>query len=797
MRIPLSLIQSYIELDEPLPAICNALTLLGIEVEGIENEHAPFSRVCVAEIIHIEPHPSSKLTIVKIDDGKKHHQVVSAAKNCRIDLKIPYAKPGARLANNQVIEEVTLRGVASHGMLCSSRELGLPEEEEQLLELPNDWTNGTDLLPLLWDPVLDLSLTPNLGHCMSALGIARELSLAFQKPIRMSSLSALQEEEKNPIHVSLENPEECPRYFCHSIKGVENGPSPFWLRQTLLKAGMRPISAIVDVTNYLLLKTGQPLHVFDADKIEGDKITIRSAEKAEPFYGLDELLRTVPKGSLLICDENRPIALAGIMGSFDSAVSLSTKNIVIEAAVFDPLSVRKTSRTVGLRTESSQRFEKGIDREATSSVLEEACQLIVQLTGGHLTKGKIKLTGKDSPPQKIHLRTEKVNRVLGTNLSVGEVEEFIKRIGCTVLNREHNSFLLEIPSFRNDLTEEIDMVEEVARVYGYNNLERKTALYATSSLPHDPNYLFENEVRKRLAASGLQEILTCDLISPMLSELSPELLYPRQSLLKVCSAKSEEYSILRPSLLAGNLEVVRTNLDQKNLSVAAFEIGAVYIEGPKEVPMCSVVLSGMNRPHHWRQKPREWDFYDLKGIIELLLQALLVSQIEFRASSHPTFHPGRQVNLFHGDLLIGSLGEIHPAVLAKLDLKQRVIFAELSLQHLQKCANPTIRCKPLPLFPSTERDWTVTLPQKVRYEDLLAAINSLHQSLYRNNLKDRELDTDSSSYFGILEKVECIDLYERNVTLRFTYRDLLKTVAFEEAERAHEAAIAHITANLL
>lgn len=754
MKLPLSLIKSYIHLDESLSQISEALTLLGIEVDGIENETAPFSGVCVAEVLETKPHPSAKqLVIATINAGKENIQVVSGAKNCRSGLKTAYAKPGAAIGTRH-IEESAIRGVPSYGMLCSEAELGLPraaEEEEGLIELPLDWKNGEDLLPLLWDPVLELSLTPNLGHCMSALGIARELSLAFNKPIHYKHAHG-----------------QAPHFLGRAISDLKNSTSPFWLRQTLLKSGMRPINLIVDITNYLLLKTGQPMHAYDAKKVDG-KISVRTTEEEQTFIGIDLIPRTVPKGALIVCDENKTLALAGIMGGADSAVSLETRSIVLEAASFDGLSIRKTARAMGMRTESSQRFEKGTDREAIPAAMEEACSLVLELAGGTLEKEKIEI-GKDSPlPKEITLRTARVNQVLGTSLSQNEVEDFVQRLGCKILAKEEQKIHLRIPSYRNDLFEEIDLVEEVARVYGYNNIERRKPVCSISSLPDDPLYLFENEVRKRLAALGLQEILTCDLISPKLSEISPELLYPKPTLLKVLCSKSEEYSILRPSLLAGGLDVIRTNIDQQNLSLAAFEIGSIYFHEHRQVPMCSILLTGLNRPHHWDRKPVEWDYYDLKGMVESLLKALNIDSCLFHSCQHLTFHPGRQANLFHGDLLIGSLGEVHPHLLEKLDIKQRVFFTEINLEHLQKILKGTVRCKQLPQFPATDRDWTYSLPEKMHYEHLLTQLRALHQPL--------------------LEKVELIDLYGRNATFRFTYRDPFKTISFEEAEAAHAAII--------
>ena len=614
---------------------------------------------------------------------------------------------------------------------------------------------------------------------MSALGIARELSAALQIPLNKHKPHLTETSKAIDFTAKIQDPHACSRYLCRLIEGVKIGPSPFWLQQTLRSVGMNPINNVVDITNYILLKTGQPLHAFDADKIEGRHIFVQTSHTPVAFTGLDGISRELPPRSLLICDEKKPLALAGILGGANSAISESTHTILLEAAHFDPMSVRKTARALSLRTESSQRFEKGIDASALEDVLDETCSLLSQFACGQIAKGIVKAQGEMEKLREISLRVPRVNQLLGTQLSFGEIREILERLDCKV-HAKQEQLTVQVPSYRNDLAIEVDLIEEIARIYGYNNIEKKAPLYSTSPLPHDPAFLFEGRVRSRMRSMGLQEILTCDLIGPKLASLVAHM-----NCISVLHAKSEEYSLLRPSLLPGVLEVIRHNLDQKNHSLSLFELGRIYAAlKSTEIPMLAIALTGKVRPHHWEAKPLDADFFDLKGDVEGLLEALGISNCTFQPSHQETFHPHAQATLHTDSMILGTLGEIHPHLLAKLDIKQRVFYAELNLASLQSLAKPHIRMTHLSAFPSTERDWTLTLPSNMTFEALQEAIRSFHSPL--------------------LEKSEFIDLYvfeednhsKRNATLRFTYRDPLKTLSFEEAEAVHAKLLNHVKSRL-
>jgi len=776
MKLPLSALKSFIDISEPPAKIADTLTNLGIEVDAIYGERPPFNGVVVGEIKSCKRHESAeKLHVAEVFDGKELFQVVCGAPNCRTGIKTAFAKPGAKLRDKQqelhTIEPSTIRGVKSMGMLCSATDLGIYVENTAILELPSEFPPGADCIDLLWDPVLEISLTPNLGHCMSAIGIARELSAAWNKPLHFKKLTPSSEQQLPPVQVHVANQDLCLRYMAQKIENVKIGPSPFWLQRILFTAGHHPVNNVVDATNYILLIYGQPLHAFDYDKIEGPAIHVGLSEKSEPFETLTGKTIEIPPGTLLIADAKKAIGIAGVMGGNNSSISDATTTVLLEAASFDPLTVRKSAKKTDLRSDSSYRFEKGVDIAAIGDFLALATQLIVEIAGGTVSTCPIDCKKEGLAPKSIRCRPARVGQVLGTKISHNEIRNIFERLGLQTAEEQDGNFLVQIPAYRTDLNEEIDLVEEVARIYGYNHIERPLPKASSSQLSHDPVYLFEKNLRQRLLSLGLQEFITCDLISPKLASLAQELSLSKDPFLQTLHSKSEEYSILRPSLLPGLLQVIQSNLDQKNHTFSAFELGRIHFQQkgvPVEFPMAAIVLTGKEAPNHWDRKPIDSDFFTLKGLAENLLQGFRIP-VQFASSIHPTFHPGRQADLFAGPLHIGTLGELHPNLLATLGIKQKVYYAELNAQHLQTSAAPPPKYIPIAQFPSSERDWTLPIHPQTNISTLFDAI--------------RKVDAP------LLDRFELIGTYrsaeKNNVTLRFTYRDKNKTVSFEEVEAAH------------
>lgn len=767
MKLPLSLLRSFLNLALSPREIAETLTLLGIEVDAILSEVVGYKGVVIAEVRAVKPHPnSSKLQIATVWDGGKSYEIVCGATNCRAGIRVPFARLGAQLPGLE-IKRAEIRGVVSEGMLCAADELGLENTLDGLLELPPQAPLGHLAEELLWDPVFELSFTPNLGHCLSALGIARELSAALELPLTLPSLIKL------PSESSVQIEGNCPRFMGRLFENVQIAPSPFAIERQLLAAGMNLRNNAVDVTNYILLKWGHPLHAFDADRLKGS-LRVVPLQHERPFACLDGVERMLPAQTLVVADEKGPVAIAGVMGGLETAVTPETRRIFLEAAVFP--GIRKTAQHLKLRTEGSLRQQNGVDPSLTALALQEASALLKELTGAQAAPKCIDTHPAPFERKKLHCRLRRVNQVLGSHLSLSELKHLFERLDLAPQSKGHEELDVTVPLYRNDLNEEIDLVEEAARIYGYNNLEKREPKFGTTAIPHDPLHLFTHRLKQHLVSLGFQEFLCSDLISPTLAALIPHV-----QPLQVLHAKSEEYSCLRPSLLPGLLQVAQYNAAHQIFSLNAFEIGKVHFRrtDPIETSMIGLLLSGTEAPYNWQTKSRPVDFYSLKGKVEALCASLHLAPT-FGPSSHPLFHPGRQAVLLLDNEAIGTLGELHPDLTDRFDLKERFFYAELHLDALLKRWHPHIQMAHIPTFPASERDWTISLASHQIAAQFAQAIGSFPSPL--------------------LERFALLDVYDhdkgRNLTFRFVYRDPLKTISTEEVEAVHAKLQAHVTASV-
>jgi phenylalanyl-tRNA synthetase beta chain len=660
-----------------------------------------------------------------------------------------------------------------------------PEEIDEALTLAGLEVDGVE--SEFGDTVFEISLTPNLGHCMSILGVARELSAALQVPLKDKEYSIEEAGAPSPYSVSIESPEKCHRYGGLLVRGIRVARSPDWLVRRLEACGVRPVNNVVDIGNYVMLELGQPLHMFDANRLSGYQLTIKSAENSSELTSLDEEKRLYPRGTLLVCDEQKAVALAGVIGESTSSVSEATTDVLIEAAFFTPEAVRATSKKVNLRTDSSSRFERGVDPEGAARAQNRAAALLKEIAGGTPAPGRIDVLAKPFTPPLIDCRTTRVNQLLGTALTQGEILSLFERLELKIVKEEGDHLLVRIPSYRHDLRGEIDLVEEVGRLYGFNNIPSRRPLHVSSTLAHAPLYLFEERVRQLLIGQGLQELLTCDLISPDQAKETLESTLSEEALIHVLHPASIEQSVLRPTLLPNLLEVVRFNLDRQNNSLAAYEVGKVHIkdgENYLEEATAALILTGAVNPSHFDEKSREVDFFDLKGHVEDLLGSLGIDGGQFSPSHLHSFHPGQQARLHKGKITLGSLGQVHPSHLTPLGITQPVFFAQLSLSDLMVLCPDSLSVSPLPTFPGSQRDWTVTLKKHAPVGELLLAARELSSPL--------------------LETVTLRDLFQseklgpdrKNVTLRFTYRSLKKTLSFDEVESQHKVLIQEVAKKL-
>lgn len=788
MRIPLSWLKEYIQLDISNEALADILTLAGLEVDKIEPIPFSFTGIITAEVQKTDPHPNAeKLKIAQVFDGNDVLQIVCGAPNCKAGMKVALATIGGTLTDEKgksfKIKKSKLRDVESFGMLCSEKELQLGEDDCGIMELEKNVPVGIELSELFGDVIFEISLTPNLGHCMSMVGLGRDLAALLDKSIKYPEVSRREGTKPLNLDVEVKDPDHCYRYSCRRIYGVQVGSSPKWMKDRLERSGIRSINNIVDVTNYVMLELGQPLHAFDGKKIAGQKLIVQSTKSPITFETLDGGKRNIPENILMIHDNQKPIAVAGIMGGANTEVNEQTTEVILEAAHFNPSTIRRGCKALGIRSESSSRFERGIDFEMVSVALDRAAHLISQLGGGEVAKEKIDITTKEQKRRKIKLRLNRTNQILGTKLSLNEIESFLKRLEMTI-KTEGETLLVTIPSYRNDIHSEIDLIEEVARIYGYNNIEKREAHVVNSPLPHAAIYLMEKKIRTHLIGARLQEFLTCDLISPELSRLCLEKDLGEKEEIRVLKPSSVDQSILRMSLLPGMLQAVKYNFDRKIKDIAAFEIGKIHFKDGshfKERLSAGILLTGNKRPHHWSMKSEKHDFFDLKGILENLLGAYHVQGETFSPIRLKSFHPGKQAALTIDECRIGVLGEVHPNQLKHLDIEERVFFAQIDLHELMTCMGKEKKMTPLPQYPGSERDWTITLHKEVPFDSISAIIRDFHSKLLKKHFL---LDLYESEKIGKDKK---------NITLRFIYRDAKQTVEQSQVEKEHTRLIKHVT----
>lgn len=781
MKIPFSALKKHLDINISPEEISKTLTLAGIEVEAIEHVGSNFTGVVTAKVIKTEQHPNAdRLKVALVFDGTNELQIVCGAQNCRAGIITALARVGATLPPDESgkplkIKKGKLRDVESFGMLCGADELGLTDASEGIMELAEDTPLGTDLTSLYGDCIFDISLTPNLGHCLSFYGLARELSALLNIPLK--PLYYQPKESSPSIHTLLsakiEDKTLCHRYMARLAQSVQVAPSPEWLKRKVEYAGIRSINNVVDIASFVMLVTGQPLHMFDYDLIQGHTLTVAAAKEESTTTTLDGIERKTPKDALMIYDSKSIVAIAGVMGGQNSCVTDKTTNIIIESAHFLPQSIRKTSKELGLKTDASYRFERGVDPLALPKALDMAAELLEQIASATICEGAIDINEAPHIPKKIYCRTERVQRILGIEISQREIASIFDRLSIRIAKEGEGVLEAIIPSFRNDLSSEIDLIEEVARLYGYNKIPRENPMHISSSLLDAPIYTFENLVRDRLISEGLQEMITCDLISPALADLTKEPSHKDIHLLRVMQSKSNDYSVLRPSLLPGLISSIKHNKAHQTHTLACFEVGRVHFERKQtleEISCVGIALTGLARPFHHSPKTEEVDFFDLKGIVENLLSFLKIDEVQLEQSHLHNFQPGRQARIMHRETALGVIGQLHPSTLQGMDIDQKVYYAEINLHELMPIARRNILVKALDQFPGSERDWTLTVKKHTPIAHILHVVKEQKTPLLQDVF-----------ILGLFES-EKLGEDRKNVTLRFSFRDKEKTLSYEEVE---------------
>ena len=735
MRVPISWLKEYVDFDLTPAALAEKLTMAGIAVEAVEDLSSSFAGIVAGKVLSLKPHPhADKLLLVETDWGRGCVSLVTGAQNLQPGDLVPVAPVGTRLPNGQTISAQTIAGVISEGMLCSAAELGLEKQSDGIFILEGEWPLGTPAAIALGldDVVLELELTPNRADCLGIWGVAREVAALTGGRLHPPSASTqgVGGGIERLAAVEVWDPDLCPRYGGKVLVDIKIGPSPLWLQRRLQAAGVRPINNLVDVTNYVMLELNQPLHAFDLDRISGARLIIRRAKPGETLRTIDGSDRELPEGVVVIADPGGPVAVAGVMGGEATEVTDQTTRIFLEGAYFDRISIRRTAKALGMRTEASLRFGRGIDPGGVTAALDRAAGLAEEIGAGSVVNGTIDVAACNWEPKLIQTTIGRINDLLGTALTGEEITVYLRRLGFEVAVAE-GRLTAFVPTIRQDVEEAADIAEEVARLYGY---DRIPITYPASSQVgrRTPAQLFANRARRVLNGLGQTEIFTYSFCSPRLFDrLRYSAEDPARRSLRIMAPLSEEWSMMRPTLLGGVLETLSINARRGVANAAVYEEARVFIpvsgqELPSEPLHLAGGLMGETEPRFWGEKPRKLDFYDLKGLVECLLEGLGVKDAVFAAGRHPALHPGRTAAIAApSGAILGYLGEVHPAVATAFDLRGQVYLFEFDLDQLRALVSPSLQAASPPRYPASQRDLAVLVPAALALPDLTREIEKL------------------------------------------------------------------------
>ena len=739
MLISYNWLKQYIHIKEPLETVLEHLIHAGVAVENVKPLGRDITGVVIAELLSVEKHPQAdRLSLTKVSTGTETFQVVCGAKNIVPGQKVPLAKVGALLPGNFEIKAAKIRGIDSFGMLCSAKELGLAEDAEGILILPPDAPLGHEFLGYMGlpDTLFELEITPNRADLLSHWGVARELGALFHKPVQYPKAQKLKESSialSKLIHLNIEAKDLCHLYTCRAIEGVKVGPSPKWLVQTLNKMGQRSINNIVDVTNFVLLETGQPLHAFDLTQIHGRQIIVRTAAQGEKIPLLDNSERELKEGMLVIADADRPIALAGIMGGSNSQVTDQTQNILLESALFLPGSVRKTARNLGISSDSSYRFERGVDPEGVEVALERAAALILEVAGGHLAKGLGSVAAKTFKSPALSYRPQRSDKILGLEIAAKTQIEILKNLGCKVKGTSKSKTLsVQCPTYRLDLTREIDLIEEMARLSGYDKIPVAAPNIPSFLFPLGSGIPFEKEIRSALHQAGFYEAVNSTFLSstfPQKLKLAPD--HPLRQFQEVANPITDDQRVLRPTLLPSLLANIQLNLSHQQETARLYEINKVFTPSSDgkitEKVQVAAIVSGMAGQAQWYSPERKADFYDIKGLMEALLSNCGLKDFQWSFQQAPSpYDPAQnfEVRTSRGQLLARG-GALYPKVLKEYDISVPAFAFEMEPEAFQETVHLSKSYHPLPKFPAAWRDIALMVPDGVTSSQVLAAIEDM------------------------------------------------------------------------
>lgn len=791
MKISLNWIKQYIDLNDlTTKDIVDKLTMSGLEVEDVVDENELYKNFIVAEVKSVSKHPNAdKLSVCEVFDGKETLQVICGAPNVAPGQKVVFAPIGTLIPNgNFQIKKAKIRGVESNGMICAEDELLLSEYHSGIMVLNSTLQAGKPITEALNlnDVIFEIAVTPNRPDALSHVGVARDLSAIFNRELHLPEIVLKESKIKANEIASVEiiDQKNCPRYSAKVVLNVQIKESPEWLKNRLAKIGLRPINNVVDITNFILHELGQPLHAFDLDLLEGKKIIVKSTEQEKEFITLDSKVRKLPQNTLMICDAKREVAIAGIMGGENSEINPSTKNILIESAYFNPSSIRRTSKALQLSTDSSYRFERGTDPSITKYAAERAAQLISELAGGVVAEGIIDIYPKIIERKEITLRYSRVNKILGYEISKEKIHQILSRLGLALKDLDENSLLVSVPTFRPDIEREIDLIEEIARINGYDNIPVVPKINITLEKKVDQQK-FEDDVRNIISSFGFYEMINNPLESEWEARLTGNPIF-------LANPQSAEMSCLRTSLFAGGLNSVKRNLNFGIRNMMLFEIGNVFekksdllintFDDISEKQNLILILSGKEEEKTWYSDEKFFDFYSLKGFVNSFTQKIsLDNQLtDLYYSSENEIYSYYFTKNFNNQL-VGVGGKVKKDVLSKFDINQDVFVFEFDLSALKKIAPDVKKYIEPPKFPKIIRDFAFVFDKSVQYLDV----------------KNFILEKASK----LLKKVELFDIFEsetlggnkKSMAFTLEYFDESRTLTEDEVEKDFNYLISEIS----
>jgi len=737
MKVSIHWLKEYVDISTPLEELCERLTMAGLEVGEVEVIGGNWNDIWVGKIVDVNAHPNAdRLKLVTVDLGKQRSTVVCGAPNVTVGDKVAFACVGAQLIDGHSGEMVQLkpakiRGVVSEGMICSEKELGISDSHEGIMILQPETMIGSPLFDCLGDTILDLDITPNRPDCLSVIGIAREIAALTGSELHIPAVSYKEVGKPIDSHAAVEivEPVLCPRYCASLLTGIKIASSPQWLQRRLLACGMRPINNVVDVTNYVMLEYGQPLHAFDYNEICGKQIIVRRAGNGEIITTLDGVERKLNPDILVIADKERAIAIAGIMGGGDAEVTDSTTNVLIESANFNQAVIHRGSLGLRLSSEASLRFEKGLSRDLPLVALERATQLMVELAGGKVAEGIIDVYPGKRQAEPVILPVTDVKRLLGVEVKANGIAKTLKPLGFSCRQTKSTSQIqVDIPWWRTDITCAADLVEEVARIIGYDKIP--TTMLSSQLPKHEPAPMLSlrRQLRSLLVSCGFQEVLTYSLTSlEMLDRLSPQLQLIGPTPMKVANPMSREQEYLRTSLRAGILSVLARNGRHQEEAVRLFEIGKVFLpremDLPQEKEMLCAVLSGSRHGLFWRDRVEPIDFFVAKGVVESILSQLGVTA-RFEGGEDESLCPRRSASVIIDDDKLGVVGELHRKVLEAFEISDTAYLIEIDLDILVSFATALKKYQPIPRYPSTSRDIALLVDEQITYQQICDVIQN-------------------------------------------------------------------------